>query len=283
MTIPSSADIITAADAVALAASGKPIVFLDVRFAPGKKDFRPDYDAAHIPGAHFVDLGTQLQGEGKGIEGQRPLPDSASLQANIERWGISAESVVVVYSKGTHAAAARAWFVLKWAGVPNVRYLDGGLDAWQAAGGSVSDQPASEGGGTFKIAETGHLATLSADEIAAYLDAGTPVFDARETAGYLGDRTPRSGHIPGAIGLPSKSLLDADGRLLDRDSALAVLSEHGVKPGDRIGVYCGGGVAAALSALALKQLDIDAQLFVGSFSAWAADPARPVAQGPSPK
>lgn len=282
MSIP-SADIISAAEAAALAAAGQPVVFLDVRFAPGKADFRPDYAAAHIPGAHFVDLGTQLQGEGKGTEGQRPLPGSDALQANIERWGISADSVVVVYSKATHAAAARAWFVLAWAGVPNVRYLDGGLDAWRAAGGAVSDQPASEGGGSFKIERTGQLEAISADDIAAYLDAGTPVFDARDTAGYLGDGTPRSGHIPGAIGLPSKTLLEADGRLLDRDSALAVLAQHGVQPGDRIGVYCGGGVAAALSALALRQLDIDARLFVGSFSAWAADPARPVAQGPSPK
>lgn len=281
MTTPSH--ILSAADAVALAASGRNVVFLDVRFAPGKQDFRPDYEQAHVPGAHFVDLGTQLQGQGKGIEGQRPLPDATALQSNIERWGISPDSVVVVYSKATHAAAARAWFVLAWAGLPNVRYLDGGLAAWQAAGGALSDVPASEGGGTFKIEQTGQLATLSADDIVAYLAADTKVFDAREAVGYFGDGTPRSGHIPGAISLPSKALLDTDGHLLDRDRALAVLAQHGVKPGDRVGLYCGGGVAAALSALALKNLDIDAPLFVGSFSAWAADPARPVAQGPSPK
>ena len=103
-----SSSIISASEALALAGGGRPVVFLDVRFAPGNKDFRPDYDAAHIPGAHFVDLATQLQGPGKGTAGQRPLPDAADLQANIARWGISADSVVVVYGKSTHAAAARA-------------------------------------------------------------------------------------------------------------------------------------------------------------------------------
>lgn len=279
----SSHSVISAEDAVALAAGGKPVVFLDVRFAPGNKDFRPDYEAAHIPGAHFVDLGTQLQGQGGGTVGQRPLPEADALQANISRWGIAPDSVVVVYSASTHAAAARAWFVLTWAGLPDVRYLDGGLKAWQAAGGAVSNAPAVEGGGTFTIGQTGQRATISADEVAAYLDLGTPVFDARDTVGYIGDGSPRSGHIPGAVSLPSKALLDADGRLLDREAALAVLASYGVKAGDRIGVYCGGGVAAALSALALQEAGIDAQLFVGSFSAWAADPARPVAQGASPK
>lgn len=274
-----SSRIITGPEAVALFASGRHVVFLDVRSAPGKDDLRAEYETAHIPGAHFADLPGQLAGKGGGVHGNRPLPSTEQLQRDIARWGITPESVVIVYSKATHAAAARAWFVLKWAGVPEVRYLDGGIDAWQAAGGSVSSDAPVEGGGTFVVGQTGLLPTLSADDIADYVSSGRAVLDARDGGNYVGDGSPRSGHIPGAASLPSKQLTGEGGRLLPREDLLALLGKYGVASGDTVGVYCGGGVAASLSALALQEHGIDARLYVGSFSAWAADPERPVEQG----
>lgn len=274
-----STDVVSAKAALALLAAGRHIVFLDVRFNPKQQDLRSEYESEHITGAHYVDLKTQLQGKGGGLAGSRPLPDVADLQANVTLWGIHPDTTVVVYTNGTPAAAARAWFVLKWAGLPDVRYLDGGLAAWKSVGGSTGTGLPLTGAGTLTISRTGHLPTLTADDIAAYIKAGRKVFDARGANDYAGDGSARSGHIPGADNLPSTKLLNADGLLLGPDEIRTAIAAKGADSTDQLGVYCGGGVGGALETLALRVSGIDARLFVGSFSAWAADPARAVAQG----
>ncbi len=272
--------VVSAADAVALQSSGRHVVFLDVRFSPKQQDLKGEYELEHISTAHYVDLKTQLQGIGGGLAGSRPLPETADLQKNIALWGIRPETVVVVYTSGTPAAAARAWFVLKWAGLPNVRYLDGGLAAFKAAGGRTDSEAVPTGGGTFVIVQAEQLPTLTAGEVDDHIKAGGKVFDARGAAGFAGDgSSARSGHIPGARSLPSTALLDANGLLLKSDAIRSILATKGVGSGDYIGVYCGGGVAGALETLALRSVGIDARLFVGSFSAWVADPDRSVARG----
>ena len=275
MTDSKISSIIAAEEAIALVRKGAAVVFLDVRFAPGKADLKRGYEEAHIAGAHFVDLPTQLQGKGGGIAGVRPLPSVEQLQSDIARWGISSDSRVIVYSNDTPAAAARAWFVLRWAGVANVSFLDGGLTAWKQAGGDVNADLPKTGGGDFIIKTTGHLPTATADEIAELISGQKTVLDARPTSAYAGDGSDRSGHIPGAISLPSKALLALDGKLLSAAEITTLLEQKGVRPGDTVGVYCGGGVAAALKTLVLRENGVDARLFVGSFSAWSADPLRP--------
>ena len=108
MTDNKTSSIIAAEEAIALVRKGEAVVFLDVRFAPGKADLKRGYEEAHITGAHFVDLPTQLQGKGGGIAGARPLPSVEQLQSDITGWGISSYSKVIVYSDDTPAAAARA-------------------------------------------------------------------------------------------------------------------------------------------------------------------------------
>jgi thiosulfate/3-mercaptopyruvate sulfurtransferase len=124
-----------------------------------------------------------------------------------------------------------------------------------------------------------HLPTLSADEIAVYILAGRKVFDARGADGFAGDGSARSGHIPGARSLPSSKFIGSDGLLLNEVEIHKTLAAFGGDSSEAIGVYCGGGVGGALETLALRSAGIDAKLFVGSFSAWSADPSRKVAQG----
>lgn len=272
--------IITAQEALERGAAGEHIVYLDARSLPGKPSLRPEYEQGHIPGAHFVELTEHLQTTPSGFSGNRPLPTVGELQANVERWGIRDDSLVVVYSNGTHGAAARAWFVLTWAGHPNVRFLDGGLDAWSAAGGAVSTEEPVEGGGTFSIAEAGHLPVLTADDVQDALDAGRPVLDARKATKFTGEEADDEGnvgHIPGAVSLPAGKLVAKDGTLRPAAEVAGLLVDAGVTPGDTIAVYCGGGVAGALETLVLGEHGYDTRLFVGSFSAWASDPSRQVA------
>ena len=103
-----------------------------------------------IPGAIAVSLASDISGRPTKQGGKRPLPDPDALQENLRRWGIDADSVVVVYDNTSGAQAGRAWWTLRWAGHRGVRVLDGGLAAWQAAGQATVDQPIHPpGGGSF--------------------------------------------------------------------------------------------------------------------------------------
>ena len=117
--------LITAAE---LAHEIEDVVVLDVRWAlttANSPAGRADYEAGHVPGAFFVDLDTELAAP-PGAGGRHPLPDVAVVEALLRRAGITEDSRVVVYDARESYAAARAWWVLRWAGVPDVRVLDGG-------------------------------------------------------------------------------------------------------------------------------------------------------------
>ncbi|NKX87730.1 sulfurtransferase [Nocardia coubleae] len=114
------------------------LVLLDVRTA-GE---RANYQREHLPGAQFADVDADLSGTPTADSGARPLPDAEALTEALRRWGIHDDSTVVVYDDARSVAAARAWWVLRWAGLTDVRILDGGRRAWQAAGGRLtSDRP----------------------------------------------------------------------------------------------------------------------------------------------
>ncbi len=260
-----------------------PPVLLDVRFSPSGPDLRPEYEAGHIPGARFVDLAVDLSRPGTGVEGRRPLPDPDALQRTLRAWGLHDDSRVVVYDNNYGLTAGRAWWVLTWAGLAGVRLLDGGYAAWTAAGGPVSTQaPHSRAPGTITV-RPGALPVLTADEAAA-MPAHGLLLDARGKEHYEGrvtaaGETPE-GHIPGAIEAGTRGSLDDNGLLLDEAALRERFASLGLTGDEPVGAYCGGGVAAAHQVLTLKLLGIDAALFVGSWTAWSADPSRPVATGP---
>lgn len=266
--------VISAAKLRAKIEAGRSVVLLEVtRGVDGSAPRGP-----HLPGAHRVDLTTQLAGAPTAGSGNLPLPDGSSIQADVRRWGIDDGSIVVVYSSGGPALATRAWWVLRWAGVPDVRYLDGGAGAWVAAGGELSDDEVPEADGTF-VVTTGSLPTLDADSAATLARTGRLV-DARGEAAYIGAEG--GGHIPGALSAPSAQNIDADGLLRDDEALRAHYGALGVDGHSEVGVYCGGGVGATLDVFALAKIGIAATLYPGSFSAWTSDPARPVVTGNQP-
>lgn len=258
---------------------------LDVRWRLDRPDGRPDYLAGHIPGAVYVDLGTELADHDRpATEGRHPLPSASALQASARRWGLREGRTVVVYDDLGNQSAARAWWMLRDAGLPDVRVLDGALAAWRAEGlpletGEVVPQP-----GDVRL-RRGLMPALSIDDAAAFPSVGT-LFDARAAERYRGEIEPidpRAGHIPGAVSAPTAANLDADGRFLPaavlRDRFLGL----GADPGAPVGVYCGSGVTAAHEALALTLAGFTPAIFPGSWSAWANSPDRPVATGPLPE
>ncbi|MGV9801661.1 sulfurtransferase [Mycobacterium sp. NPDC003449] len=222
----------------------------------------------HLPGAVPAFLTTDLsRDDAPAIEGKRPLPDIATLQATLRRWGVNNDTAVVVYDHDGSFVAARAWWVLRWAGIADVTILDGGLPAWVSAGHPTGELAGQLSEGDVTVSG-GHLGQLDAERAAAMAADGR-LLDARTVDAF------EAGHIPGARNLSSKETVATDGTLLDPDTLRAF---YGVDDtADAPGLYCGGGVAAAHGVAVLSHLGIAAPLYVGSFSAWSADPARPVA------
>ncbi len=118
-----------------LAAPVRPVL-LDVRWALGDDRGRERYLAGHLPGAVFADLDTELAAPASPGEGRHPLPSVADLQAAARRWGIRTGDAVVAYDATGGLAAARAWWLLRWGGLGDVRLLDGGVDAWWPRAGA---------------------------------------------------------------------------------------------------------------------------------------------------
>ncbi|WP_121749661.1 sulfurtransferase [Streptomyces sp. E2N166] len=269
-------------------ADANPPVLLDVRWqlstakAAGAPPFdgRAEYAAGHLPGAVFVDLDRELA-SAPGGGGRHPLPDVAVFGAAMRRAGVSPGRPVVVYDGGQGWAAARAWWLLRWTGHPNVRVLDGGLPTWEAP--LSTDVPApTEGDFT---PEPGAAGLLDADGAAALARSGV-LLDARAGERYRGEVEPIDpvgGHIPGAVSAPTTDNVAPDGRFLPADELRARFKTLGATEGDEVGVYCGSGVSGAHEVLALAVAGIPAALYVGSWSEWSSDPGRPVAVGPDPQ
>jgi thiosulfate/3-mercaptopyruvate sulfurtransferase len=270
-----------------LAATDKPVL-IDVTWnlsapagAPKAAPGRDAYDAGHVPGAHFVDLDTELAAP-PGDGGRHPLPSATTVQAALRRAGVAEDSTVVVYDAANSMAAARAWWIFRYFGVRDVRVLDGGFAAWRAAGGEVTADVPEDGKGTF-VATAGQVPILDAASAAELASTGV-LLDARAPERFAGETEPLdkvAGHIPGAVNAPTAANVSADGHFLSADDLRARFTALGADGSAPVGAYCGSGVTAAHEALALQVAGIEAAVYVGSWSEWITDPDRPIATGRS--
>ncbi|OIJ85354.1 sulfurtransferase [Streptomyces colonosanans] len=280
--------IISASELASDLAGPKPPTLLDVRWqltaakAAGAAPFdgRAAHAAGHIPGAVFVDLDADLAGPPSSA-GRHPLPDTEHFGAAVRAAGVSLDRPVVVYDGGQCWAAARAWWMLRWTGHPDVRVLDGGLTAWDGPLATGAEEPDA---GDFEPMP-GALRLLDADGAAALARTGL-LLDARAGERYRGEVEPIDpvgGHIPGAVSAPTAENVTGTGRFLPAAELAERFKAFGAAEGTEVGVYCGSGVSAAHEVLALAHAGIPAALYVGSWSEWSADAHRPVAVGPDPQ
>jgi thiosulfate/3-mercaptopyruvate sulfurtransferase len=282
---------------LALALESRPTpVVLDVRWALTGPPGRGRYAVGHIPGARFVDLDKDLSGPPGGSgnaygNGRHPLPDPERFGAAMRRAGVSVDTPVVVYGEQDGFGPARGWWCLRYYGHPDVRFLDGGFQAWTDAGLPVETAAAdidaesadSSDSGDFE-ARPGGMPLLDADGAARLARDGV-LLDARTPERYRGESElldPVAGHIPGAVNSPTVDNTDGGGRFRAAEDLRKRFAGLGVTEAVEVGAYCGSGVSAAHEVLALELAGVRASLYVGSWSDWVSDPDRPVATGLSP-
>jgi thiosulfate/3-mercaptopyruvate sulfurtransferase len=238
---------------------------VNVRFADCRYDLaepaqaRERYLQAHIPGAAFVDLDTELSDLSIPAEvaGRHPLPGAEQFAAAMARAGIGDDTLVVAYDEGMTGGAARLWWLLRHFGHDQVAVIDGGLQSWLGplASGEEQIEPA-----TFTVSERSGD-TVTTDELRERLgEPGLVLLDGRPADRFRGDvlgPDPVAGHIPGALNAPNTT-----GRLIELPPE-ALEAENVV-------AYCGSGVAAASVLLALDRAGRDdARLYNGSWSEWS--------------
>ena len=189
---------------------------------------------------------------------------------------------VVVYDGGQGWAAARAWWLLRWTGHPDVRVLDGGLAAW--SGPAVHRDARRPPPGDF-VPAPGALPLLDADGAAALARSGL-LLDARAAERYRGDVEPIDrvgGHIPGAVSAPTTENVGAGRPVPARRARCAArFKALGATGHAEVGVYCGSGVSGAHEVLALAVAGIPAALYAGSWSRVVRGRVPPGGDGPGP-
>ena len=241
------------------------------------------YAAGHIPGAVFAHLDTDLAGAPTGpdgrFRGRHPLPDQAAFIATLRRLGIDDDSQVIVYDAQGGAFAARLWWMLRWVGHDAVAVLDGGLPAWLAEGGALSSEVVAHASGTMTLRPT-RTAQVDIDQVLANLTTHQhTVIDARAPDRFRGENETIDavgGHIPGAKNRFFKDNLLPDGRFKSASALRAELTALIDAPEQAI-MQCGSGVTACHNLLALEVAGLHgASLYVGSWSEWSSDLARPL-------
>jgi thiosulfate/3-mercaptopyruvate sulfurtransferase len=271
--------LVSTTDLAALLAGPRPPVLLDIRWRLGGPSGRQVYAEGHLPGAVYLDLDTDLAAE-PGAGGRHPLPEPVALQRVLRAAGVRADTPVVAYDGDNGSIAARAWWLLRWAGHAEVAVLDGGYAAWLAEGRPVTTDVPTPEPGDIEV-RPGQLPVLAAGEAAELAHTGV-LLDARAPERFRGEVEPvdpRAGHIPGARNAPFSAHTNENGRWRTPAELAGHFAGLGVQPGQQVGAYCGSGVTAASVVLALELAGTQAALYAGSWSHWCTDPDRPVATG----
>lgn len=256
------------------------------------------YRRSHIPGAVYANLDTDLSDEGM-VEadgtkhphpdaasgGRHPLPSREKFAMWLSGVGFANDMQAVVYDRNNGSYCGRLWWMLKWAGHDAVAMLDGGLQAWQAAGGDVTDR---EEPGHFQSnfelrPELRKLVTTK--QVVAHLGKkDQTIVDARAAPRYRGEVEPIdpvAGHIPGALNRPSSENIGADGRFKPAAQLRAEFEKVlGGRDPATVVHHCGSGVTAVPNIVAMEVAGFGpTKLYAGSWSEWCRDPSLPIEKG----
>ncbi len=239
------------------------------------------YGEGHIPGAVFVDLDEDLAAPAARHGGRHPLPDMDAFARELGERGVGDDHEVIVYDQGGTMFAARAWWLLRYAGHDDVRVLDGGYRAYREAGGAPDREVPQHAPAQLSVRVRSEMA-VDREQLRGVLhDPRWCILDVRSPERYRGEVEPidpKAGHIPSAINRPFERTLTEQGRFEARG---ALREQFAVVDGrSDVVAYCGSGVSAAHAVLAMEVAGIrGAKVYPGSWSDWCSYEDLPVALG----
>lgn len=271
--------IISAQELAARVKSGSKQTILASLWAANEGGGYAQYITSHIPTARFCDTARALASVPSSKTGRNPLPTKSGLDQWFDEWGLTGDREVIVYDNHRGLYAARAWWILRWAGVKNVRILDGGQQAWEALGEAVMGGPGNPHTDATVEADPGHMPTATIEDVKAHTGI---LVDCREPNRYAGRKEfldLMAGHIPGAINIPAREVLHEDRTFKSAEELKALFDSHGLTNDviDEVIIYSGSGnhsaqVIAAMEIAGLRP----PRHFVGGWSQWCADPSNGV-------
>lgn len=241
------------------------IIIVDCRYNLFDKAWgKNEYDKGHIPGACFLDMEKELTGKVGEHGGRHPLPHAEAFEESMRQIGLEEGKTVIAYD-WDGSGASRLWWLLNYFGYPHVRILDGGYDGWVDSGLRITKEVPDTKRGSFSAHITGHILVSRAD--LDKLPHGTRIIDVRDRERYLGIVEPIdkvAGHIPGAINIPYKDIVEKPGKFKNYNELKEIFSQSGEEPV----VYCGSGITSCVNFVALESIGKHPKLYAGSWSDW---------------
>ena len=241
-----------------------------------------EYQKAHIPGATFLHIDSDLSGPKNGVNGRHPLPTPETAAALFSRVGIDSTKQVVAYDQNTGVFASRLWWMLRWLGHESVAVLDGGFAKWSREGRAVTSESSEPSAATFVVKNV--APTVNSVGVESSISRHTLLLvDGRAPERFRGEVEPMdpvAGHIPGAVNRPASLNVTANGVF---KPASALRTEYqallGGRPHSDVVHYCGSGVTACHNVLAMQIAGLPStRLYPGSWSEWISNPDRPIAR-----